>query len=116
VVSIAQLLPFGGVACLITETSSSDNRFRLLPERKGRIVETKLRYRAQMQRWRRIPRSSGYLNDAQVARKRATEQWYGSQGPASAICRIDPATGEVIEVIPPRPDRFSDSRVSLPFP
>ena len=37
---------------------------------------------------------------AAAALKRALEARFGSQGAASAVRRIDPATGAVIEIIP----------------
>jgi len=37
-------------------------------------------------------------------RKEADRLFYGHLGPASPVRRIDPATGRVIETIPPRGD------------
>jgi len=64
-------------------------------------VETKWqRYRAQLERSKRDRPRRGYQSVSEAARKRAAEQWAGSQGPASATRRIDPVTGEIIEIIP----------------
>jgi len=61
------------------------------------------RLRGEVERSKRGRRPSGYLRDAAVARRHAKERWYGSQGPASPVRRIDPITGVVIEIIPARP-------------
>jgi hypothetical protein len=45
----------------------------------------------------------GYLKAANDARKRALERVYGSQGAASPVRKIDPATGNVIAILSPKP-------------
>ena len=50
-------------------------------------------------RRKRKKRSPGYLTAAREAYERAIEQRYGSHGAASAVKRISPTTGEIIEVI-----------------
>jgi hypothetical protein len=40
-----------------------------------------------------------YLREAAAAHDAAVAQWYGSQGPASAVRCIDPVTGEVTQII-----------------
>jgi hypothetical protein len=42
-----------------------------------------------------------YRKKASAALKLVREQYFGSQGAASPVRKIDPATGEVIEVINP---------------
>jgi hypothetical protein len=43
----------------------------------------------------------GYRAEASAAFKRAYEQLFGSQGGASPVRKIDPATGKVIATIKP---------------
>jgi len=44
----------------------------------------------------------GYRAEASAEFKRAYERLFGSQGAASPVRKIDPATGEVIAVIEPK--------------
>jgi hypothetical protein len=50
-------------------------------------------------RFRRIRQSPGYRSAAAAAFKRALERYYGSQGAASPVRKIDPVTGEVIAIL-----------------
>lgn len=47
----------------------------------------------------RRKQTPGYRKKASAALKLARERYFGSQGAASPVRKIDPATGEVIEVI-----------------
>jgi hypothetical protein len=47
-------------------------------------------------------RTSKYMVAAAAAYQQALERKYGSLGPASAVRKIDPATGEVLATIPAR--------------
>ena len=47
----------------------------------------------------RARRTRGYRTAANAAFERAHEQLFGSQGGASPVRKIDPKTGEVIEII-----------------
>jgi hypothetical protein len=47
----------------------------------------------------RRKRAPGYRKKASAAFKRAREQFFGSQGAASPVRKIDPVTGDVIAVI-----------------
>jgi len=49
----------------------------------------------------RRKQAPGYRKKANPAVKRAREQFFGSHGAASPVRKIDPVTGEVIEVIKP---------------
>ncbi|MGA7582864.1 MAG: hypothetical protein WBW59_16465, partial [Pseudolabrys sp.] len=46
-------------------------------------------------------RAPGYRQKATAALKRAREQFFGSQGAASPVRKIDPKTGEVIATAKP---------------
>ena len=50
----------------------------------------------------RKTRTAAYRTTAAVEYKRAFERLFGSQGAASPVRKIDPVTGEVIEIIPAR--------------
>ena len=50
-------------------------------------------------RQKRIRNSNDYRSTARAEYKRAVEKEFGSQGAASSVKRIDPATGKVIEII-----------------
>ena len=55
-------------------------------------------YRANQTR--RLKRArSAYTARVNAARKQGVEHFYGSQGPASPVRRIDPLTGDVTEII-----------------
>ena len=45
------------------------------------------------------PRKRGRGLSDEAMRKQADKQFYGTLGPASPVKRIDPITGEVIEII-----------------
>jgi hypothetical protein len=49
----------------------------------------------------RRKQAPGYRTKASAAFKRAREQFFGSQGAASPVRKIDPKTGEVIATIQP---------------
>jgi hypothetical protein len=49
----------------------------------------------------RRKQAPGYRKKANAAFKRAREQFFGSQGAASPVRKIDPKTGEVIATIQP---------------
>ena len=49
----------------------------------------------------RKKRAPGYRQKATAALKRAREQFFGSQGAASPVRKIDPKTGEVIATAKP---------------
>src|SRR5690348_16265663 len=55
------------------------------------------RYRANQKRQPKRP--SGYAARVNAGRKQGDEWFYGTQGPASPVRRIDPLTGEVTELI-----------------
>jgi hypothetical protein len=55
-------------------------------------------YRANQTRQPKRGRQA-YTARVNAARKQEVEQFYGSQGPASPVRRIDPLTGEVTEII-----------------
>jgi len=60
-----------------------------------------LLYAKKRTRKTRAKQKSGYRAEAKAAFKRAYEQLFGSQGGASPVRKIDPATGEVIAIIKP---------------
>jgi hypothetical protein len=58
-------------------------------------------YKKKRARKTRAKQKPGYRAEASAEFKRAYERRFGSQGGASPVRRIDPVTGEVIEVIKP---------------
>ena len=55
-------------------------------------------------------RTKEYMAAAAAAYQRALERKYGSLGPASAVRKIDPATGEVVACVyrKPKPEHSGD--------
>jgi hypothetical protein len=67
-----------------------------------RLVKTAMRpTRLFAKKRTRRKRAPGYRKKASAAFERAREQFFGSQGAASPVRKIDPVTGAVIAVITP---------------
>ena len=60
-----------------------------------------LLYKKKRTRKTRAKQKPGYRAEANAAFKRSYEKLFGSQGAASPVRKIDPATGQVIAVIKP---------------
>ena len=56
----------------------------------------------QLRRSRAEPRRRGRRLSEQAFRKESDALYYGTLGPASPVKRIDPKTGEVVEIISER--------------
>jgi hypothetical protein len=56
----------------------------------------------QLRRSRAEPRKRGRRLSEQAFRKESDALYYGTLGPASPVKRIDPKTGEVIEILNPQ--------------
>jgi hypothetical protein len=69
-------------------------------------MPTKLQLlRKERLRWsRNHPPKRGRRLSEQALRKESEKQFYGKLGPASPVKRIDPKTGEVVEIISTRDD------------
>ena len=67
----------------------------------GRTMQTKLQQlRKEQKLSKRFRKPRGYRLSNQEMRKLSEKQSYGTLGPASPVRRIDPATGEMTEIIP----------------
>jgi hypothetical protein len=66
-------------------------------------MPTKLQqWRKEYLRQRRAPRKGGRRLSDEAMRKETDKHFYGTLGPASPVKRIDPRTGEVIEILNPQ--------------
>jgi hypothetical protein len=66
-------------------------------------MPTKLQQLRKGQHRRSRGRPRGRRLSEEMLRKESEKQFYGKLGPASPVKRIDPKTGEVVEIIlPPR--------------
>jgi hypothetical protein len=54
------------------------------------------------------PRKRGRRLSEKALRKQSDKQFYGTLGPASPVKRIDPKTGNVVEIIHPAATRAQD--------
>lgn len=62
---------------------------------------TILKKTARPKKKKKTPSRQKYWRDAVSERKRAIDNLFGSQGPASPVRKIDPKTGEVVAIIEP---------------
>lgn len=66
------------------------------------MAATTALFRKTKRQKKHLGRTKEYMAAAAAAHRRALERRYGSQGPASGVRKIDPATGEVVATIPAR--------------